>query len=62
VSELGVVVKIVGGRVQLGGMVATPDRRLLVEEIVRQLLPEHEVQNDITVHELSPAPRQERLR
>jgi len=62
VSELGIVVKIVGTRVQLGGAVATPDRRALVEEIVRELLPDHEVQNDIVVHEMAEAQKSERLR
>ena len=62
VAELGIAVKIVGSRVQLGGAVATRDRRLLVEEIVRQLMPEHEVQNEIQVQEPAEAPRTERLR
>ena len=62
VSELGLTVKIVANRVQLGGVVATPDRRALAEEIVRQLLPEHEIQNDITVQELAETQPPERLR
>jgi osmotically-inducible protein OsmY len=62
VAELGIAVKIVASRVQLGGAVATPDRRALVEEIVRQLMPDHEVQNDIVVHEMAEAQRTERLR
>jgi len=62
VSELGIGVKIVGTRVQLSGVVATPDRRALVEEIVHQLLPDHEVQNDIVVQEIAEANRSERLR
>lgn len=62
VCELGIAVKIVGNRVQLGGAVATRDRRQVVEEIVHQLMPEHEVQNDIQVQEPADAPRPERLR
>jgi len=62
VSELGIGVKIVGNRVQLSGVVATPDRRALVGEIVHQLLPEHEVQNDLVVQEIAEANRAERLR
>ena len=62
VSELGINVKIVGDRVQLGGAVATPDRRALVEQIVHELMPEHAVQNDIVVHELGEPQRSERLR
>ena len=62
VAELGVTVKIVGSRVQIAGVVATPDRRLLVEEIVRELMPEHEVQNEIRVPEVVVPPRPERLR
>ena len=62
VAELGIAVKIVGNRVQLGGVVATRDRRLLVEEIVRGLMPEHEVQNEIQVLQVDVHPRPERLR
>ena len=62
VSELGINVKIVGDRVQLGGAVATPDRRALVEQIVRKLMPEHDVQNDIVVQEMAESQRPERLR
>jgi osmotically-inducible protein OsmY len=62
VSELGITVKIVGQRIQLGGVVATPDRRAVVEEIVLQLLPDHEVQNDIQVQELADTQRPERLK
>jgi len=62
VAELGVTVKIVGTRVHVAGIVATPDRRLVVEEIVHQLMPEHEVQNEIQVHEVVLPPRPERLR
>jgi osmotically-inducible protein OsmY len=62
VSELGITVKIVGTRVQLAGTVATPDRRMLVEEIVRELLPGHEIQNDVLAQELAEAKSPERLR
>ena len=62
VAELGIAVKIVGNRVQLAGVVATRDRRQLVEEIVRQLMPGHEVQNDIQVQAPVESPPPERLR
>ena len=62
VSELGINVKIVGDRVQLAGVVATPDRRALVEQIVRELLPDHDVQNDVVVQEMAESQRAERLR
>ena len=62
VSELGLAVKIVGNRVHLGGAVATADRRALAEEIVRQLLPEHEIQNDIKVQDVADTQGPERLR
>jgi osmotically-inducible protein OsmY len=62
VSELGINVKIVGDRVQLGGTVATPDRRALVEQIVGELMPDHAVQNDIVVQEMGETQRSERLR
>ena len=62
VAELGIAVKIVGDRVQLGGAVATLDRRRLVEEIVQQLMPAHQVQNDIQVQTPVEIPPPERLR
>lgn len=62
VAELGIAVKIVGNRVQLAGAVATRDRRQLVEEIVRQLMPEHEVQNDVQVQPPAATAPPERLR
>ena len=62
VSEIGIGVKIVGNRVQLSGAVATRERRALVEEVVRELLPEHDVQNDVVVQEMTESQRAERLR
>ena len=62
VSEIGIGVKIVGNRVQLSGAVATPDRRALVEQIVRELMPDHDVQNDIVIQEMGESQRAERLR
>jgi osmotically-inducible protein OsmY len=62
VSEIGIGVKIVGNRVQLSGAVATRERRALVEEVVRELLPDHDVQNDVVVQEMTESQRAERLR
>lgn len=61
-GELGIAVKIGGNRVHLSGSVVTAERRALVEAIVRELLPGHEVQNDVTVREMSDPARPERLR
>jgi osmotically-inducible protein OsmY len=62
VSEIGIGVKIVGNRVQLSGAVATRERRALVEEVVHELLPDHDVQNDVVVQEMTESQRAERLR
>jgi osmotically-inducible protein OsmY len=62
VSEIGIGVKIVGNRVQLSGAVATRERRALVEEVVHELLPHHDVQNDVVVQEMTESQRAERLR
>ena len=62
VSEIGIGVKIVGNRVHLSGAVATTDRRALVETIVRELMPDHDVQNDIVIQEMGESQRAERLR
>lgn len=52
-SELGVEVKLAGETVLLSGVVATAERRGVLGEIARELLPDHEVQNDVVVEELS---------
>lgn len=60
-SELGVEVKLAGGKVFLAGVVTTPDRRGVLGEIARELLPDREVQNDVVVEELSEPGEAEEL-
>jgi osmotically-inducible protein OsmY len=61
-GELGIAVKIGAGRVHLAGSVGTAERRALIETIVRELLPDHEVHNDVTVQEMAEPVHPERLR
>jgi osmotically-inducible protein OsmY len=61
VNELGIIVTITGGKVFLTGVVATPERQRSVSIIVAEVLPEYEIHNDVTVHDLSKAPERETL-
>lgn len=60
-SELGVDVKLVGGKVFLAGVVATTERRDAIGDITRDLLPGCDVQNDVVVEELSDPGEAEEL-
>jgi osmotically-inducible protein OsmY len=60
-GELHVHVAVVGRRVVLTGDVATEERRKVVGEVVRRLLPSWDVANQTTVVPLPEAPKVERL-
>lgn len=53
VGELYVQVTVAAGKVFLSGDVATAERKQAMTEVVRELLPDHEVQNLATVSSLS---------
>jgi osmotically-inducible protein OsmY len=53
VGELYVQVTMAGGKVFISGTVATEDRKIAMTELVRELLPEHEVHNLATVSSLT---------
>jgi hypothetical protein len=55
VNILDVEVTVAGGRVFLSGEVPTPTRKEAISEVVRELLPDHEVCNETTVTALTPA-------
>jgi hypothetical protein len=61
VNELDIHVKIAGDRVFLTGWVATPQRRDAVSVVTRELLPDHEIHNSITVMELGQGREVEHL-
>jgi osmotically-inducible protein OsmY len=61
VSELEIDVKIRGNRVFLKGSVATSERREAITEIVRVVLPDHEIKNETVVEALPEEPEVERL-
>jgi osmotically-inducible protein OsmY len=48
-SELNVDVSVQGGKVFLTGVVATPERRRALTEVVRAVAPEHEICNETEV-------------
>jgi osmotically-inducible protein OsmY len=54
--ELGIRVTVLASRrrVELAGVVATPERRSLVGEVARRTLPDFEVHNDIAVQQMAP--------
>ena len=61
VSTLDIRVAIAHGRLHLTGEVPTEERRLAVEQVAREVLPELEVRNEVTVMELTRAGKAERL-
>jgi osmotically-inducible protein OsmY len=59
VGELDVTVTIDGRTVQLAGTVTTPERRAAAEALVRRVLPDMTVCNDLSVTTTNPtAPEQ----
>lgn len=60
-GELELDVRIASGRVFLTGAVATAERRQAVEEVVRELAPDLEVHNELSVTEEQPPGPSERL-
>jgi osmotically-inducible protein OsmY len=61
VNELEIKVKIYGSRVYLSGTIPTEERRAAIGEIVREVLPDHEVHNETSVETLSRPADVERL-
>lgn len=56
-GELELDVRIAGGRVFLTGAVATSERREAVERVVREVAPDLEVHNELSVtEEQGPGP------
>jgi osmotically-inducible protein OsmY len=53
-GELELDISIAGGRVFLSGSVATDERCRAVEEVVREVAPDLEVQNELSVTEEHP--------
>jgi hypothetical protein len=49
VNELEIKVKIYGKRVFLTGVVSTQERRAGIDDVIHELLPGYEVQNETTV-------------
>ncbi len=49
VGELNIQVTLAAGRVFVTGSVATEDRRAAITVIVAEMLPDHEVHNDVVV-------------
>jgi osmotically-inducible protein OsmY len=61
-NDLGIQVKIIERKVILSGAVATHERQSMAETIVRELLPDHEIQNEVGVLEIVDPPAPERMR
>jgi osmotically-inducible protein OsmY len=61
VNALDIRISIAHGRVHLAGEVPTEERRAAVQRIAREVLPDLEVRNDITVLELADAGKPEAL-
>ncbi|MGH8986565.1 MAG: BON domain-containing protein [Acidimicrobiia bacterium] len=61
VGELDVQVKVVGQQVFLTGSVSTAPRHELIGRVVEELLPEHQVHNEVVVTTADGDPEQEEL-
>ena len=61
VSELGVKVRIIEKKIFLSGSVATAARQARIGEIVREMLPDYEVRNEVAVEEIAKAAKAESL-
>lgn len=61
VNDLGVKVRIVEKKVFLTGSVATVERHDRIGTIVREMLPDYDVRNDVTVEEIGKAVKPEPL-
>ncbi len=58
-GELELDVRIAGGRIFLTGVVATSERRGAVETVVREIAPDLDVANELTVsEETEPGPEE----
>lgn len=49
VHMLDVDVRVVGGKVFLRGVVPSDDRREAIEDIAREMVPDHEIHNEVDV-------------
>ena len=49
VGELGIDVVVDGARLVLTGVVGTAERRAVAEQVVRELAPDHDLENRLTV-------------
>jgi osmotically-inducible protein OsmY len=61
-NDLGIQVKIIDRKIILSGAVATQERQAMVETIVRELLPDHDIQNEVGILEIVDPPAPERVR
>jgi hypothetical protein len=61
VSELEVKVKVFGRRVFLTGPVSTEERRVAIDEVLAEVLPDYEIHNETQVAELGPRREVEKL-
>ncbi len=61
VNELGVRVRIVEKKIFLTGIVATAERQTRIGVIVREMLPDYDVRNEVTVEEIGKAAKAETL-
>jgi osmotically-inducible protein OsmY len=61
VGELHIDVTIRGDRVFLTGTVPSTERRDVIDGLVREVLPDHQVHNHVTVEAMSGSPEVESL-
>jgi osmotically-inducible protein OsmY len=58
VHELGLTVRLVAGKVFLAGVVACAERRDCIAAVARELLPDLDIHNELSVEPMSPPERE----
>ena len=61
VAALDVHVRVAGGAVYLTGTVPTPERQAAVEVVAREVAPDHEVHNQVTLYRMVEEDQPEHL-
>ena len=61
VAELGISVTVGPGEIHLSGEVTTEERRDAIATVSRELLPDHQIRNQVTVTPLCPPDYMETL-
>lgn len=62
VNKLDVKVMVCAGKIHLMGQTSTEERRLLISQVVSEMVPDMEVRNELTVIEVGEPAQAEAIR